>query len=427
MSNQGRNIETAFCRDCLDDIEKFQQNMLCPNCASPRIVSHSELNDLNIAHIDCDAFYASVEKRDDPRLNSKPLIIGGSTRGVVATCCYIARTYGVKSAMPMFKAKKLCPSAVVLPSNMKKYSAVSQEIRDIFNQLTPLVEPISIDEAFLDLSGTQKLHGMSGAKTLSKAAKRISDEIGITVSIGLSYNKFLAKVASNLDKPQGFSVIGKQQAKSLLAPLAIDKIWGVGSVLNKKMNRSGIRNIGQLQTMELKKLVKDYGAIGERLYYFSRGIDQRSICPDQKIKSISNEHTLEEDLSDYNMLKKILWPLCEKVSSRLKEKNISGKTITLKLKTKSFRTISRAISLTGSTQMAETLYENATRLLKEQCDGMEYRLIGIGVSKLVSDQNSDLPDLLDLTNNKSLKTEKTIDKIRNKYGADIINKGRKFT
>lgn len=427
MSDNIQKNELAFCRDCLTDIKNYQPDNICPNCSSPRILSHPELDQLNIAHIDCDAFYASVEKRDNPELNSKPLIIGGGKRGVVATCCYIARTYGVKSAMPMFKANKLCPSAVVIPSNMKKYSAVSKEIRAIFNQLTPIVEPISIDEAFIDLSGTEKLHGMSVAKILSRTANKILQEIGITVSVGLSYNKFLAKLASDLNKPRGFSVLGPSQTKSFLAPLPISKIWGVGKVLNKKMNRAGITQIGQLQRMELKKLIKDYGIMGERLYYFSRGEDQRIVSANQKVKSISNEITLNEDLSDFNQLKKILWNLCEKVSRQLKEKKYAGKTITLKLKTSPFRGITRSVTLNGPTQMAETLYENAKRMLKNECNGLEYRLIGIGVSKIGSDQFSDLPDLLDIKNNRSIKTERAIDKIRDKFGQDIINKGRKFT
>ncbi|MBT5186208.1 MAG: DNA polymerase IV, partial [Kordiimonadaceae bacterium] len=324
---------SAFCRDCLNDIEEYQSNTSCPKCASPRIISHSELDQLSIAHIDCDAFYASVEKRDNPELNSKPLIIGGGKRGVVSTCCYIARTYGVRSAMPMYQAIKLCPNATVIPPSMNKYSEASKLIRVYFDHLTPAVEPISIDEAFLDLTGTEKLHGMPPAKILAQTAKKISVEIGITVSVGLSYNKFLAKLASDLDKPNGFSIIGKQEAKTFLTKQPISKIWGVGKVLNKKMTRAGITQIGQLQQMALKKLVQDYGIMGERLYYFSRGEDSRNIIPQQKTKSVSNETTFNEDIKDYNTLKKHLWALCEKLSARLKEKHLSAKTISLKLKT----------------------------------------------------------------------------------------------
>ncbi len=425
MNTEPKTDQPTFCRDCLTDIQESSSS--CPNCASPRLISHDEIHDLNIAHIDCDAFYASIEKRDNPELNTRPLIVGGGKRGVVSTCCYIARTFGVKSAMPMFKANKLCPNAIVIPPNMKKYSDVSKEVREIFDALTPIVEPISIDEAFLDLSGTRKLHGMSAAKILCMTAKKIEREIGITVSIGLSYNKFLAKLASDMNKPNGFSIIGRSEAQKFLATQPISKIWGVGKVLNSKMNRAGITQIGQLQKMELRKLVKDYGVMGDRLYYFSRGEDSRVVTPQNKAKSVSNEITLEQDISDYNILKQNLWRLCEKLSSRLKEKHLSAKTVTLKLKTSNFRTVSRAVTLDGYTQMAEILYDQGIRLLKPECNGLEYRLIGIGVSNFSDDQFSDLPDLIDRSKENKIKAEKAMDKIRGKFGAGIINKGRNFT
>ncbi|MCC3860486.1 DNA polymerase IV [Pseudemcibacter aquimaris] len=415
----------SFCKDCLTDTDEHQ--LKCKECGSPRILSHPELHTLTIAHIDCDAFYASIEKRDNPDLDAKPLIIGGGKRGVVSTCCYIARTYGVRSAMPMFQANKLCPNAVVLKPNMDKYAAVSKQIREIFTSLTPSIEPISIDEAFIDLTGTAKLHGMSAAKVLNQTATRIKNEIGITVSIGLSYNKFLAKLASDLNKPDGFSIIGKSDAKTILAPMPINKIWGVGKVLNAKMKRAGISQIGQLQKMDLKKLIRDYGSMGERLYYFSRGEDRRTVTKETTVKSVSNEITLDQDVADYNTLKKHLWALSEKLSGRLKDKHISAKTITLKLKTANFRTVTRAVTLDDSTQMAEIIYEHGKSLLKKECNGLEYRLIGIGVSKFIDESFSDLPDLLDPDKEIKIKTEKAIDKIREKFGKDIINKGRKFT
>jgi DNA polymerase-4 len=417
----------SFCRDCAQELNHSPYQTNCHNCGSPRILSHEELHDLNIAHIDCDAFYASIEKRDNPKLNSKPLIIGGGKRGVVSTCCYIARTYGVRSAMPMFKAIKLCPNATILPPNMEKYSAVSKDMRVIFDELTPSIEPISIDEAFLDLSGTLKLHGMSPAQTLNKVARKIENKIGITVSIGLSYNKFLAKLASDLNKPNGFSIIGQKEAKTFLSKQPISKIWGVGKVLNAKMKRAGISQIGQLQKMDLKKLIKDYGIMGERFYYFSRGDDSRTIKREQKVKSISNETTLEQDNGHYGHLKKLLWLLCEKVSLRLKNKNLSAKTIGLKLKTSNFRTVSRSISIDSPTQMAEIIYEHGKTLLKKECHGLEYRLIGISTSNFIDERFSDMPDMLDPSKEAKIKTEKAIDKIREKFGNDIINKGRRFT
>lgn len=427
MVSDLENINPGFCRDCLIELNIKTQLIRCSNCSSPRLLRHSEIHKLSIAHIDCDAFYASVEKRDNPELEAKPLIIGGGRRGVVSTCCYIARTYGVYSAMPMFKANELCPEAIILAPNIKKYLSVSKDIKKIFDELTPVVEPLSIDEAFLDLSGTEKLHGMSPAKVLNKATKRIEHEIGITASIGLSYNKFLAKLASDLNKPNGFSVIGKKEAKRFLSTQPITKIWGVGKVLNKKMSRGGITQIGQLQKMDLNKLVRDYGIMGERLYYFSRGDDRRNVIPIQKVKSVSNETTLDGDIANYKALKKHLWQLCEKLSARLKQKHLSAKTVTLKLKTSNFRSISRSVSISSPTQMAEILYTQGKFLLKPECSGLKYRLIGIGVSKFSNDQDADMPDLIDPVMDNKIKTEKAMDRIRDRFGSHIINKGRTLT
>ncbi|MDC0111396.1 DNA polymerase IV [Emcibacteraceae bacterium] len=427
MVSDLENINPGFCRDCLIELNIKTQLIRCSNCSSPRLLRHSEIHKLSIAHIDCDAFYASVEKRDNPELEAKPLIIGGGRRGVVSTCCYIARTYGVYSAMPMFKANELCPEAIILAPNIKKYLSVSKDIKKIFDELTPVVEPLSIDEAFLDLSGTEKLHGMSPAKVLNKATKRIEHEIGITASIGLSYNKFLAKLASDLNKPNGFSVIGKKEAKRFLSTQPITKIWGVGKVLNKKMGRGGITQIGQLQKMDLNKLVRDYGIMGERLYYFSRGDDRRKVIPIQKVKSVSNETTLDGDIANYKALKKHLWQLCEKLSARLKQKHLSAKTVTLKLKTSNFRSISRSVSISSPTQMAEILYTQGKFLLKPECSGLKYRLIGIGVSKFSNDQDADMPDLIDPVMDNKIKTEKAMDRIRDRFGSHIINKGRTLT
>ena len=329
--------------------------------------------------------------------------------------------------MPMFKANELCPEAIILAPNIKKYLSVSKDIKKIFDELTPVVEPLSIDEAFLDLSGTEKLHGMSPAKVLNKATKRIEHEIGITASIGLSYNKFLAKLASDLNKPNGFSVIGKKEAKRFLSTQPITKIWGVGKVLNKKMGRGGITQIGQLQKMDLNKLVRDYGIMGERLYYFSRGDDRRKVIPIQKVKSVSNETTLDGDIANYKALKKHLWQLCEKLSARLKQKHLSAKTVTLKLKTSNFRSISRSVSISSPTQMAEILYTQGKFLLKPECSGLKYRLIGIGVSKFSNDQDADMPDLIDPVMDNKIKTEKAMDRIRDRFGSHIINKGRTLT
>lgn len=415
---------TAFCRDCLSDFDVSTSDKRCPACGSPRVVEHPELRDLTLAHIDCDAFYASVEKRDNPDLLSQPLIIGGGQRGVVATCCYIARASGIHSAMPMFQAKKLCPEAVILPPDMNKYTQASQQIRAIFDGMSPSIEPLSIDEAFIDLSGTEKLHGTYAAKTIARAVQKIEQDVGITVSVGLSYNKFLAKLSSDFNKPRGFSLIGRAEATSLLAPLPISKIWGVGKVLTKKMHQAGIRQIGQLQALDKQGLIRKYGIMGERLYHFSRGQDSRHVNSKAKIKSISNETTFNKDLSDYDELKSLLWPLCEKVSLRLKDKIKAGTVITLKLKTSSFRQITRSTTLESPTQMAEMLYDMGKYLLKAECGGLSYRLIGIGVSGLCGIEQADQPDLIDTGRSKKIRTERLLDSIRQKYGNDVIKKGR---
>ncbi|MEE8294192.1 MAG: DNA polymerase IV, partial [Sphingomonadales bacterium] len=326
---------TSLCLSCLTDEVKGAR---CKTCGSTRTVTHPELHSLSIAHLDCDAFYASVEKRENPKLHDKPVIIGGGRRGVVATCCYVARTYGVRSAMPMFKAKKLCPNAIVIRPRMDLYSTVGRQVRAMMKDLTPLVEPLSIDEAFMDLTGTEKLHHQPPAKTLAMLAHNVEREVGITVSIGLSYNKFLAKVASDLNKPKGFSIIGEKEAKTFLKNKPVSIIYGVGQVLNKTLNRDGILKMGDLQKREETDLMKRYGAMGSRLYHFSRGQDKRKVNPVSLVKSISNETTLDIDISDLDQLLSILWPRCEKVSDRLKESGLTGRTVVLKTKTTRFKT-----------------------------------------------------------------------------------------
>ncbi len=299
----------------------------CPHCGSPRLVSHPELEKLSIAHIDCDAFYASVEKRDDPALRDQPVIVGGGHRGVVSAACYIARIYGVRSAMPMFKALAACPHAKVVRPNMAKYSRVGGEIRDLMRSLTPLVEPLSIDEAFLDLTGTDQLHHGSPARSLARLALEVEQRIGVTVSIGLSYNKFLAKIASDLDKPRGFAVIGQGEVLEFLGSRPVSLIWGVGKALQARLAADGISTIADLRGADEMALVARYGSIGRRLYRFARGEDDRRVDPNGEIKSISAETTFDEDIGRAEQLAAELWPLCEKVSSRLKRNALAGNSV----------------------------------------------------------------------------------------------------
>ncbi|MBN9072641.1 MAG: DNA polymerase IV, partial [Rhizobiales bacterium] len=306
----------GFCRDCLARQGGGQPR--CERCGSPRLVRHDELYDLSIAHIDCDAFYAAIEKRDRPELRDRPLIVGGGKRGVVATACYIARIRGVRSAMPMFKALEACPDAVVVKPDMEKYVGVGRQVRAMMQALTPLVEPVSIDEAFLDLSGTQRLHGMPPALVLARFAKDVENAIGISVSAGLSYCKFLAKVASDFRKPRGFSVIGRAEAVSFLADQPVTLIWGVGRAFAAVLERDGIRTIAQLQKLDRGELLRRYGTMGDRLHRLSRGEDDRSVHPDRDAKSVSAETTFDQDLASSADLVPVLRALSEKVSGRLK-------------------------------------------------------------------------------------------------------------
>ncbi len=412
---------SALCRDCLALADGEARR--CPNCGSPRRIAHPELGALGIAHIDCDAFYASVEKRDAPELRDKPVIVGGGKRGVVSAACYVARRYGVRSAMPMFRALKLCPDAVVVRPNMKKYGEVGAEVRELMLSVTPSVEPISIDEAFLDLRGTERLHKAPPAVTLARLALRIEREIGVTASIGLSYCKFLAKVASDLDKPRGFAVIGRAEAKTFLAGQPVRLIWGVGGKFAECLKADGITHIAQLQALDERTLVARYGVMGSRLYHFARGEDERSVEPEHEAKSISAETTFDSDLADFASLRRELWPLCEKVSARMKAAGLEGRGVTLKLKTARFKLMTRAAQLDHPTQLAETMFRAAEPLLKKEAHGTPYRLIGIGLSHL-SAAAGDQPDLFEPLGNKRARVERAMDAVRAKLGRGAIEKGR---
>lgn len=416
--------EYGFCRDCLS--LQTKQNKRCQKCGSPRLLAHPELYNLTLAHIDCDAFYASIEKRDHPELKTKPIIVGHIKRGVVSTACYIARIRGVRSAMPMFKALELCPDAVVIPPDMAKYISVGREVRSLMHDLTPLVEPLSIDEAFLDMTGTEKLHKAPAAFTLARFAKRVESEIGITVSVGLSYCKFLAKVASDLDKPKGFSVIGRAEAVSFLAERPVTTIWGIGASFADKLCHDGITKIAQLQHMDEIELIKRYGQVGERLYMFSRGLDPRQVKPDREAKSVSAETTFMNDLTQEKDLIPALRMLSEKVSKRLKSSHISGETIVLKLKTKNFKTRTRNRKLNAPTQMAERIFQVGLDMLKKEIDGSAFRLLGIGVQQLRPASEADKGDLIDYDMKKRSAAEIAMDKLRDKFGDEAIETGYTF-
>lgn len=418
--------EQGFCRDCLS-LQKLESARRCRTCGSPRLVRHPELYKLSLAHVDCDAFYASVEKRDNPDIRDKPVIIGGGTRGVVSTACYIARIHGVRSAMPMFKALEACPQAVVIKPNMEKYSQVGREVRQLMRELTPLVEPISIDEAFLDLGGTERLHREPAAMVLARFAKRVETEIGITISVGLSYCKYLAKVASDLEKPRGFSVIGEMEALDFLRDKPVSMIWGVGKSFNAKLESDGIRTIGQLQTMDEGTLMKAYGTMGQRLFRLSRGQDSRKVEPEHDMKSVSAETTFNKDLSQATDLIPVLRALSEKVSQRLKAGDIAGCTVILKLKTQDFKLRTRNRQLADPTQLADRIFRTGLQLLDKELDGTRFRLLGIGVSELSSDERADPPDLVDTQATKRAVAESAIDRLRDKFGRNAVETGYTFS
>jgi DNA polymerase-4 len=387
------------------------------------VLRHDELAELAIAHIDCDAFYATIEKRDDPSLAAEPVIVGGGRRGVVAAACYVARTYGVKSAMPMFEALDLCPHARVVRPNIEKYSRVGREVRRMMLALTPLVEPLSIDEAFVDLSGTERLHGLAPAKALARFALDVEKSLAITVSIGLSCNKFLAKIASDLDKPRGFAVLGSSEAQNFLASKPVSFIFGVGKVSAQRLARDGFRQIADLQKASEIELARRYGEEGRRLARLARGIDPRDVDPERETKSVSSETTFEEDVSEFQRLERILWAESETVSARLKQKALAGATITLKLKTTDFKIRTRALSFGAPTQLALKIFAAARELLLRETDGTKFRLLGVGVSALADAEQADPADFVDM---RAAEAEHAVDRVRARFGDDAVRRGLAF-
>lgn len=415
--------QPGYCRTCLAPLQGGES--ACPACGSHKLLRHPEINTLSIAHIDCDAFFAAIEKRDDPSLEDKPVIIGGGQRGVVSTCCYIARLYGVHSAMPMFKALKACPDAVVIKPEHGKYTKEGYRIRDMMRDITPLVEPLSIDEAFLDLSGTTRLHHAPPALTLLRLQRAIRETVGITVSVGLSFNKFLAKTASDLDKPHGFAVIGEVEAQDFLAKRPVRAIYGVGPAFAAKLERDGIRTLADIRRQGDKAMAQRYGDMGYHLSRLSRGEDTRKVTPLRERKSVSSETTFNADHDDRDVLEQQLWRLCVKVSDQMKAKGISGSVVTLKLKTSDFKSRTRRRTLSEPSQLADTLFRVGRELLAKEVDGTRYRLIGIGFSDL-RDAVGDAGDLLDPNAIRRATAERAMDKAREKFGGDAVIKGIAF-
>lgn len=410
-----------MCRDCGEAAHARAPN--CLHCGGRRLISHPELESLSIAHVDCDAFYASIEKRDHPELAGKPVIIGGGTRGVVSAACYHARVYGVHSAMPMFKALKACPQAVVIPPSMGKYSKAGRRIRELMLALTPQVEPLSIDEAFLDLGGTQRLHGRSPAQSLIKLQAQIREDVGVSVSVGLSYNKFLAKTASDLDKPNGFAILGRADAQDFLKDKPVNFIYGIGPAFTKKLGAKGILTIADVRQIGDAEMAKRFGDLGLHLSRLARAEDSRRVTPGRARKSVSAETTFHTDISDIETLKDRLWLICQKASDRAKAHGTAGKVVTLKLKTRDFQTITRRRTLREPTQLAYTIFRTAQTLLEREANGRAFRLIGAGISGL-SAPLGDAADLLDTQAVRRGIAERASDKAREKFGPEAVMTGR---
>ena len=416
-------MNTAFnlCRDC----GLYSDTKKCSACNSFNIINHEEIKFLNIAHIDCDSFFCSVEKRDNPEIRNKPVIVGGGRRGVVSAACYNARIFGVRSAMPMYQALKLCPNAVVISGNMQKYKKVGLLIKSMMQELTPLVEPLSIDEAFLDLKGTKKIHKMDPCQVLVRLQNTIINEVGITVSVGLSYNKFLAKIASDLNKPNGFAIIGKNEAVNFLSEKPVSFIYGVGPSFKNKLKQVGINKISDIRTWTDKEMFIQFGDSGLRIAKLARAEDNRPVKSHKKRKSISSETTFNNDISSLDTLSNILWKVSLATADRCKSLNLAGYTITLKLKTSNFKTITRRRTLPQVTQLADTIFNTCSRLLEGEAKDQKFRLIGVSLSNL-SKPLGDHGILLDPMALKRGKAERVTDSIRSKYGRNSLIKGRQF-
>ena len=412
----------GVCRDCLWRGETAERR--CPACRSPRLVRHAELERLSLAHLDCDAFYASVEKRDRPELRETPVIVGGGVRGVVTTCCYIARTFGVRSAMPMFTARKLCPEAVIVRPDFAKYKAASRIIMDRLRALTPLVQPLSLDEAWVDLSGTERLNGGSAAWQLARVQGEIERATGLTLSVGLAPNKFLAKIASDLDKPRGFAVIGAAEAQAFLAPRPVAILPGVGPALVKSLEAAGFSTVGDLARASEKALAQRFGAQGLRLHRLAHGQDARAVNPESERKGVSAETTFDTDLRDLQALEDRLWPCCEKVAARARADGFAGRAVVLKLRTADFRRLTRSRTLPAPTQTARTLFAVAREMLAAEVGARAYRLIGVGLADLAEVETAAADLFGGDEEARARTTETAVDMLRGRFGAGAVVSGR---
>jgi len=412
---------TALCRDCFWTGDDGPRR--CPACGSPRMLAHAELATLSMAHLDCDAFYASVEKRDRPELGASRRSLGAGRAGWVPTAGSSARWSAVRAAMPMLKARAWGPQAVILPPEFAKFRAESKRIFDKVRALTPLVQPLSLDEAWIDLSGTERLHGAPPAMMLARLQAEIEAEIGLTVSIGLAANKFMAKIASEIDKPRGFSVVGGAESQAFLAPRPVRILPGVGPVMADSLEKAGFRTVGDIAAADLKELDDRCGQHGLHLHRLAQGQDARVVNPDQSRKTISAETTFNSDLCDTGALGDRLWPLGGKVARQVRAEGVAGRVASLKLRTPDFRIITRRRTLPVPTQTARTLFTVARELLAAEPAGRSYRLIGAGLSDFVAAGAAE-GDFFAEAETRRLKSETAVDALRAKFGKGAVVTGR---
>ena len=412
----------AICQDC--GAATPTQAQTCLECGSDRLVIHPELASLAIAHVDCDAFYAAVEIRDNPALASGPVIVGGSVRGVVTSACYKARAFGVRSAMPMYRARKLCPDEAIIQPNGRKYAAAGKEVRQLMEKATPAVEPVSVDEAFLDLSGTARAHGAAPAQTLARLAARIAAEVGITGSVGLSYNKSLAKIASDFNKPKGFVVIGRGDAQSFLDSKPVRIIWGVGPAQEKRLHAVGLRTVGDIRARSPSDMRTMFGGMGGKLARLARGEDGRPVTSTRHTaKSASSSTTFGSNHADFETLKSLLCGQCEILARRLKKADLGGRSVTLILKSADFKVRNRSKTIPAPTQLAEVIFQSVLAKLAEAADGTRFRLVGVRVADMADSDDCDPPTPFDPEAARRARIERTMDDVRAKMGTGAIAKG----
>ncbi|MDR3584996.1 MAG: DNA polymerase IV [Desulfosporosinus sp.] len=382
------------------------------------------MNLRKILHVDMDAFYASVEQRDDPTLLTKPVVVGGkpNSRGVVCAASYEARKFGIHSAMPMAEAFRRCPHAVFLPVDIPKYHEVSLQIRKIFMTYTPIVEPLSLDEAFLDVTGSTSLFG--SANTIGLTIKqRIQQELNLTASVGVASNKFLAKLASDLQKPDGFVIVQPHRVQEFLDPLSVERIWGVGKKTAEQLHKLNIKTVRDLRRLELGYLTQLFGAVGSQLYQLARGIDDRPVESDRVAKSIGRETTFATNIIDRDLLETELLKIAVDVGRRLRKEAFRGKTITLKVRYDDFRTVSRSHTLSQATDLDDVIYKEGCNLFKEVSLKQPLRLIGLTLHNLTDKVERQLSLFCEPQKDNETLT-KVIDVLKEKYGEKSITRAR---